>query len=81
MPPAPRRTPRHAIASVVAVAYVVLFAVVVVGNWVTVEQDRRGVLQAAERSATATALLLAEHAERTIHAIDLHMHHIADGFR
>ena len=80
-PPRPRRTSRNAIAAVVAFAYLVLLIVVATGNWLTAEQDRQAVLQAAERSAAATALLLAEHADRTIHAIDLHMHSIAETFR
>ncbi|BBK39057.1 hypothetical protein STAQ_41350 [Allostella sp. ATCC 35155] len=80
-PPRPRRTSRNAITAVVAFAYLVLLVVVATGNWLTADQDRQAVLQAAERSAAATALLLAEHADRTIHAIDLHMHSIAETFR
>ncbi|BBK44469.1 hypothetical protein STVA_44890 [Allostella vacuolata] len=70
----------NAVVALVATGYVVLVVVAIAGNWVTAVQDRRTTQRQAERAATATALLLAEHAERTIQAIDLHMRNVAESF-
>ncbi len=70
-----------AVVSLVVTGYIALVIVAATGNWVTAQQDRRAVLQTVQRSATATALLLAEHADRAIQGLDLYMRSIADGFR
>jgi signal transduction histidine kinase/ActR/RegA family two-component response regulator len=72
---------RTAVVSLIITGYIALVIVVIAGNWVSARQNERAVLSVAERSAAATALLLAEHADRAIQGLDLYMRSIADGFR
>ena len=80
-PPTQQRQPWTAVASLVVTGYMVLAIVAAAGNWVTARQDRDAVLFSVERSALATALLLAEHADQALQGLNLYMQTITDGFR
>ncbi|BBK33499.1 signal transduction histidine kinase [Stella humosa] len=75
-----RRHSWTTVISLVVTGYIAILVVAIAGNWVTAQQDRQAMLQATERAASATALLLAEYVDRTIQAIDLHMHGVAETF-
>ncbi|MGE0716053.1 MAG: ATP-binding protein [Alphaproteobacteria bacterium] len=72
---------RGSIVAIFVAAYLALAVVVAAGVWTAARQDARAALEAAERNATSSVLLLAEHADRAIQGVDLYMRSLADSFR